>query len=584
MKKFAFTLIVTAVVTVSWPVFRWPASAQEVLVEPSKTNDESFLADVTMVSPNVVISQFQPGTTANANDEFIEIHNRGTTPFDLNGHRLVYRSQNGTNDVGPMAVWTTSTILQPGQFYLVASTSYSGGAAANMTYNPSVCLCSLSASNGGLAIRSGDMNTGPVVDAVGWGTGTNTFVEGTRTTAPPSGSSKGRKTNGCQDTDNNSADFETITPFAPRNTSTTITCTGGSATIFASMNANPSTASPGTPVLFTVNVQPASEPPSTNITVIGDLTGLGGSGSQVFYDNGTNGDATAGDNIFSYTHTVPTGTTGGTYTIVATAADAEGRSFETSVNLVVNAPLPNEDPLLFGNPSHATPDVVNENNYLMVKPQYTLAYNRSRATANWVAWRLASNWIGSSGRNDSFREDPTLPAGWYRVQDFDYSGSGFDRGHMVPSGDRTNTVENNMATFLMTNIVPQLGANNQGPWNDFENYVRSLLSAGNEIYIISGPQGQHATVPTIAGGRIVVPKWTWKVVLILPNGSNDLKRVTRTTRALGVIMSNEAISQSAPWRNFRVTVDQVEMLTGYNFFSALPPQIQEAIERRRDTQ
>ena len=220
----------------------------------------------------------------------------------------------------------------------------------------------------------------------------------------------------------------------------------------------------------------------------------------------------------------------------------------------------------------------------MLKPQYSLSYNRSKATANWVAWRLDSSWIGTTGRQDDFREDPALPFGWYRVQDNDYSGSGYDRGHMCPSGDRTNSVANNSATFLMTNMVPQLGANNQGPWNDLENYSRTLAQSGNEIYIISGPNGQHPTTPTISQGRIVVPNVTWKVVIVLPNGSNDLQRVTRQTRAFGVIMSNVSISQGAPWRNFRVTVDAVEALTGYNFFSNIPKNTQELIERKVDTQ
>ena len=71
------------------------------------------------------------------------------------------------------------------------------------TYNNTACACSLSATQGGLAIRLGDQNTGAVIDAVGWGTTTNIFFEGTKTTAPGSGNSQGRKDNGCQDTDDN---------------------------------------------------------------------------------------------------------------------------------------------------------------------------------------------------------------------------------------------------------------------------------------------------------------------------------------------------------------------------------------------
>jgi endonuclease G len=133
----------------------------------------------------------------------------------------------------------------------------------------------------------------------------------------------------------------------------------------------------------------------------------------------------------------------------------------------------------------------------------------------------------------------------------------------------------------MTNFVPQLPDNNQGPWEDFENYCRTLAQAGNEVYIVDGPWGN---IGTVAGGKVVVPQWTWKVVLVLPNGSNDLQRLSKSARMFGVIMSNQAITRSAPWRNFRVTVDQVETLTGYDFFSNIPKNTQELLERRHDTQ
>ncbi len=532
---------------------------------------------------SVVISQFQTGG-GSAEDEFIELHNAGADPVDLNGYHLVYRSATGTIDVGPFATWTASTVLQPGQYYLVAASGYDGSPAANMTYSPATCMCSMGVAGGGLALRPS--LGGTPVDMVGWGTGTNAFIEGTVTAAPPVNDSRSRLNNGCQDTNNNANDFAATSPSAPRNqASTPFLCSGNSgANLFASIGANPTTVAPNASVLFTVTVIPATTPPSTNIGVEGNLSSIGGLATQPFFDNGTNGDVTAGDNVFSFSATIPAGTSGGSYTISAVAHDAEARSVNLNQTITVNAPFPGDDPLLFGNPSNATPDVADENNYLMFKPQYSLSYNRSKATPNWTAWRLDSTWIGSADRQDDFRPDPALPAGWYAVADNDYSGSGFDRGHMCPSGDRTRSVPDNSATFLMTNMVPQLGANNQGPWNDLENYCRTLVGQGNEIYIISGPQGQHANTPTISNGRIVVPKITWKVVLILPNGTDDLRRVNRATRAFGVIMSNESITNGNAWRNYRVTVDAVESLTGYNFFSDIPRNTQEYIESRRDTQ
>jgi DNA/RNA endonuclease G (NUC1) len=563
MKKFLYLAFAICLLTLA-QLTTWKSSAQKA-----------------EVSPNLVISQFQAGGGV-AEDEFIEIHNTSSVPVDLNGYRLVYRSAAGTNDVGPLAQWTTSTIVPAAGYYLIASTSYDGSVIPNITYSPGDCACSMSANGGGLAIKNA---SGTVVDSVGWGTATNIFVEGTVTPAPGNNNSGSRKQNGCQDTDNNSNDFSTLTPSAPRNSSTTpFECSGSGTNLFASIAANPSTVVPGGNTLLTISVVPATTPPSTSITITANLQSIGGALNQAFFDNGTNGDVTAGDNVFSFLATVAPETPGGNAPISGTATDGQARTAPVQLVLTINAPQPDEDPLLLGNPSNATADIANENNYLMVKPQYSLSYNRSKATPNWVAWRLDSVWIGSNPvqRQDDFRPDTTLPAGWYQVTDLDYSNSGYTRGHMCPSGDRTNTIPNNSATFLMTNMVPQTAANNTGPWEDLESYCRALAGQGNELYIISGPTGNICTIGSTPQNRIVVPSVTWKVVLVLPNGSDDLHRITRSTRVFGVIMSNQSINQNAPWRNFRVTVNAVENLTGYDFFSNIPRALQELIERQRD--
>jgi endonuclease G, mitochondrial len=571
MKKFVFGSF-AATLAIAGLIFAFVVSAQS----------EKADATQAMPSPNIVISQFQPGTTAVPNDEFIELHNIGAAPVDLNGYTVVYRSASGVNDVGPMATWSTPTIVLPGQYYLIASTSYTGSATPDITYNNTSCSCSLSATAGGLAIRQGAVNAGTIIDAVGWGAATNIFFENTRTIAPGTGNSQARLNQGCQDTDNNLNDFATLTPFGPRNTATSpFACSGGGTTLFAAISANPTTVIPGGSTLLTVTVIPATTPPSTGITVVGNLTDIGGSATQTFFDDGTNGDETAGDRVYSIFAPIPAGATGGTKLVTAVASDAEARTVNLNQNITVSAPLPDEDPLIFGNPSGATSNTANESNYLMIKPQYSLSYNRGKGEPNWVAWRLDSTWIGGAPRQDDYRGDTTLPSGWYQVQDNDYSGSGYDRGHMCPSGDRTRSIPDNSATFLMTNFVPQLGANNQGPWNDFENYCRTLAGQGNEIYIITGPSGN---IGTIAAGRVVIPAVTWKVVLVLPNGTNDVSRVTRATRAFGIIVSNQPPINSNAWRNYRVTVDQVENLTGYNFFSEIPKNTQEIIERKRDKQ
>jgi endonuclease G, mitochondrial len=237
--------------------------------------------------------------------------------------------------------------------------------------------------------------------------------------------------------------------------------------------------------------------------------------------------------------------------------------------------------LTMGNPSGAVADVNYPTNYLMEKPQYVLSYHRDRGEPNWTAWHLSTSWIGSAARQDDFRADATLPSTWYHVQATSYSGSGFDRGHMCPSADRTKTVADNSATFLMTNMIPQAPNNNQGPWNNMENYLRSLATAGNELYIYSGGYGSRGTVD---GGHVNVPLRTWKVAIVLTEGTNDVGRVTTSTRVIAVDMPNDdtLISRTADWKTFRVSTDYVEANTGYDFFSNVSTTIQSVIESRVD--
>src|SRR5262249_55631242 len=101
------------------------------------------------------------------------------------------------------------------------------------------------------------------------------------------------------------------------------------------------------------------------------------------------------------------------------------------------------------------------NNFLSGKSGYVVSYNRSRKVPNWVSWELNTSYLGSVTRQDDFRPDDTFPASEPQAALADYSGSGYDRGHMCPSADRTLTVAANSQTFFLTNMVPQAANNNQ---------------------------------------------------------------------------------------------------------------------------
>lgn len=243
--------------------------------------------------------------------------------------------------------------------------------------------------------------------------------------------------------------------------------------------------------------------------------------------------------------------------------------------------------LLLGNPSNAEANTLVPENYLMDKTYYVSSYSKSRGIPNWVSWHIGSSDLGSTPRQDDFRADTSLPSGWYQVGSSSYSGSGFDRGHNCPSADRTASVAANSSTFLMTNMMPQAPNNNQGPWADLEDYTRSLVNAGNEVYVVCGSYGSGGTgsnggtTYTINNGKVTVPSNTWKVIVVLSNGNNDLSRISSTTRVIAVNMPNTQ-GLNTNWRNHRTTVDAIEAATGYNLLSNVPVSIQNTIEATTD--
>ena len=244
--------------------------------------------------------------------------------------------------------------------------------------------------------------------------------------------------------------------------------------------------------------------------------------------------------------------------------------------------------LTLGNPSGATADIAQPTNYLLSKPQYALSYHRDRGIPNWVSWHLSTDWRGSTARQDDFRPDATLPAGWYQVQAVSYTGSGFDRGHNCPSADRTSTVADNSATFLMTNMMPQAPRNNQQTWANLEDYCRTFLSTGNEVYIICGSYGRGGTgtngyATTLDNGRVTVPARCWKVVVILPTGTVDATRVTTSTRVIAIDTPNDN-GISTTWSTYRTSVDAIEAAAGLDLLSAVPGNIQQQVESRVDSE
>ncbi|MFM8273112.1 MAG: DNA/RNA non-specific endonuclease [Gemmata sp.] len=239
----------------------------------------------------------------------------------------------------------------------------------------------------------------------------------------------------------------------------------------------------------------------------------------------------------------------------------------------------------YGMPGEAKGDPAHkEAAYLIDRPQYVMSYSDKRKTANWVCWQLVARDIGKTARG-AFAADKELPKEFAHIGSTVYTGSGFDRGHLVPSKDRSDTEANNDAVFLMTNIVPQSAKCNQGAWERFERYCRELAEDGKELYIVAGVHGLGGVASD--GSRkltigknppfVSVPAHVWKVVLVLDKGTNP----TRHTRAIALWMPNDD-TVTEHWPDYRVSVAEVEKKTKLKFFPLVADETAEAIKEKAD--
>lgn len=233
-----------------------------------------------------------------------------------------------------------------------------------------------------------------------------------------------------------------------------------------------------------------------------------------------------------------------------------------------------------GDPSNASADASNKSNYLLVKPQYVLSYNDERGGPNWVSWRLVASDIGDVERQDNFHPEATLPAGFKRVTPNDYTGSGYDRGHVCNSKDRTATPADNSETFSMANMLPQTPDLNRHVWESLESYSRSLARKGNQLYIVAGGYGNAGTIGK--SNKVTVPSNCWKIILVLPEG-RDISQADKNARVIAVDMPNTNGIAADTWEKYTTTVRDVEQKTGYRFFTQLPAGVAEALKSKKDS-
>lgn len=276
-------------------------------------------------SAQVVISQVYGGggnSGATWKNDFIELFNPSSSPVSLNGWSVQYASSTGTTwQVTPL----TNFLLQPGQYYLIQEAAGSGG-TTNLPTPDATGSIAMSATTGKVALLNtttpiatgltGCPFTANTVDFFGFG-GAN-CSETSPTAALSNTTAALRNNGGCRDTNANNADF-TIGAPNPRNSATAVSRCANATGIGL---ANPASLGVGVQTLLTVTVTAGTTPPTANLAVTGNLSQIGGAAAQTFFDDGSNGDATAGDKIFSYLATVGGATPSGTKMLSFTVADS----------------------------------------------------------------------------------------------------------------------------------------------------------------------------------------------------------------------------------------------------------------------
>lgn len=228
-------------------------------------------------------------------------------------------------------------------------------------------------------------------------------------------------------------------------------------------------------------------------------------------------------------------------------------------------------------------DADDSDDWIMDKEVFVVSYNSRLNTPNWVAWNLSDRYLGSSPRASSFHSDMALPTSFYRVRDEDYAGSGYDRGHLCPSADRSLDSAMNKATFVLTNAQPQEHGLNAGPWEKLEIHERELAKRGKELYVVAG--GIFEEEPKRIGKdrnrahQIAVPHANYKIIVVLERGQ-DAHSVEPNTPVIAAIMPNRRDASLHDWPFYQVSVRAIEEATGYDFLSRVPKDIQNIIETR----
>jgi endonuclease G len=208
-----------------------------------------------------------------------------------------------------------------------------------------------------------------------------------------------------------------------------------------------------------------------------------------------------------------------------------------------------------------------DNETIIMHTGYSLVYDEEHEQALWVAYDLTrSEVLGTHERADDFRVDPKIKTGSATLED--YRGSGYDRGHLIPAADLSWSEQAMSESFYLSNMSPQDPSFNRGIWSSLEAVVRNFAFTKGTVYVATGPVLTDGPYKKIGSSGVSIPKHYYKVIL----DASENHPV-----AIGFILPNEGSNKELS--SFAVSVDEVEKITGIDFFTNLDDKIENRIEQ-----
>lgn len=225
-----------------------------------------------------------------------------------------------------------------------------------------------------------------------------------------------------------------------------------------------------------------------------------------------------------------------------------------------------EETLLFGADFNLPIEV--EDHQILARPYYTLSYNKTHEQADWVAYKMFPFPDSLSvKRKDAFRPDPLVEGGSATLED--YKRSGYDRGHLAPAKAMSFSKESMKESFFMSNMSPQAPMFNRGIWRFLEAQVYIWSKESDSLYVVTGPVLDNP-LGTIGKNQVSIPRSYYKTIVRFQDGN---------ITGIGFLLKNEKSKES--YFDFATTIDSIEQVTGIDFYSSFPQDLQNRVEANK---